>query len=146
MDDTLCQDFFNRPACSAQRQYEALRAVFRDGLSQKEAALRFGYTYDAFRQLVHQFRQDCVAGTPPPFSLPTNADDLPGDPRPHSDNPTPPTAPMSASGAWPPANAGAHAKPASSSSCPCWLLSASTTSPAPLATPPRTASRPTPLC
>jgi transposase len=75
MDDTLCQLFFNQPAGPAQRQYEALRAVFVEGLSQKDAAVRFGYSYDAFRQLVHQFRQDCAAGTPPPFSLPSSADD-----------------------------------------------------------------------
>jgi hypothetical protein len=67
MDDTLCQCFFREPSGPLQRQYEALRAVFIDGLSQKEAAGRFGYSYDAFRQLVHQFRQDCAAGTPPPF-------------------------------------------------------------------------------
>ena len=78
MDDTLCQLFFNQPTCPAQRQYEALRVVFVEGLSQKAAAERFGYTYDAFRQLVHQFRQDCATGNPPPFSLPTNADDLLG--------------------------------------------------------------------
>jgi hypothetical protein len=97
MDDTLCQLFFNQPACPAQRQYEALRAVFIDGLSQKEAAQRFGYTYDAFRQLVHQFRHDCVAGTPPPFSLPTAADVPRDHSSPHPDSPIPPTAPTSAS-------------------------------------------------
>ncbi len=75
MDDILCQNFFNHPACPAQRQYEALRAVFLDGLPQKDAALRFGYTYDAFRQLVHQFRHDCAAGSPPPFLPPIHADD-----------------------------------------------------------------------
>jgi transposase len=75
MDDTRCQDFFNQPAGPAQRQYEALRAVFLEGLAQKDAAVRFGYSYDAFRQFVHQFRQDCAAGTPPPFSLPCSADD-----------------------------------------------------------------------
>jgi len=68
MDGTLCQDFFRQPGCPSQRQYEALRAVFVDGVSQKEAARRFGYSYDAFRQLVHQFRAACAAGTPPPFS------------------------------------------------------------------------------
>jgi len=67
MDDTSCQHFFREPSAPLQRQYEALRAVFIDGLSQKEAAGRFGYSYDAFRQLVHQFRQDCAAGAPPPF-------------------------------------------------------------------------------
>jgi hypothetical protein len=97
MDDTLCQHFFDRPACPAQRQYEALRAVFNGGLSQKDAAERFGYAYDAFRQLVHQFRRDCAAGTPPPFSPPTAVDGLPGPSRHDPLGPTPPNAPMPAS-------------------------------------------------
>lgn len=67
MDDTLCCRFFREPAGPLQRQYEALRAVFLDGLSQKEAAGRFGYSYDAFRQLVHEFRHGCAVGAPPPF-------------------------------------------------------------------------------
>jgi hypothetical protein len=67
MDDTLCRRFFQEPSGPLQRQYEALRAVFLDGLPQKEAADRFGYAYDAFRQLVHQFRRGCAAGTPSPF-------------------------------------------------------------------------------
>jgi hypothetical protein len=75
MDDTLCQNFFSQPSGPAQRQYEALRAVFVEGLSQKDAAVRFGYAYDAFRQLVHQFRLDCAVGTPPPFSRLTHAAD-----------------------------------------------------------------------
>ena len=97
MDDTLCQLFFNLPACPAQRQYEALRAVFVDGLSQKDAAQRFGYAYDAFRQLVHQFRHDCAADAPPPFSLPNAADDLRRRPRRRPHGLTHPTAPTSAS-------------------------------------------------
>jgi len=67
MDDTPCQRFFREPSGALQRQYEALRAVFLDGLSQKAVADRFGYSYDAFRHLVHQFRQGCAASTPPPF-------------------------------------------------------------------------------
>ena len=67
MDDTLCQRFFREPSGPLQRQYEALPAVFIDGLPQKEVAGRFGYSYDAFRQLVHQFRRGCAGGTPPPF-------------------------------------------------------------------------------
>jgi hypothetical protein len=77
MDDTPCRRFFQEPTGPLQRQYEALRAVFLDGLSQKEAAVRFGYSYDAFRQLVHQFRHGCAAGTPPPFF----SSHAPGDPR-----------------------------------------------------------------
>ena len=73
MADDPVRDFFLRPAGVAQRQYEALRCVFLDGGSQKQAAQRFGYSYDAFRQLVHDFRCCCRAGEPPPF-LPRNAE------------------------------------------------------------------------
>ena len=68
MDEDPCRRFFAQPACPQQRQYEALRAVFFEGLSRKEAAGRFGYSYDAFRQLVRDFRQACLRGQPPPFS------------------------------------------------------------------------------
>lgn len=67
-----CHQFFLDPLCVAQRQYEALRCVFVEGCSQKDAAQRFGYSYDAFRQLVHQFRSACRDGNAPPFS-PANA-------------------------------------------------------------------------
>jgi hypothetical protein len=79
MDDTSCRRFFREPSGPLQRQDEALRAVFLDGLCQKEAAGRFGYSYDALRQLVHQFRQGCAAGTPPPFF----SSRAPGGPPPH---------------------------------------------------------------
>ena len=95
MDDTLCQLFFDRPACPAQRQYEALRAVFNGGLSQKDAAERFGYAYNAFRQLVHHFRRDCAAGTPPPLSPLTAVDGSPSHSRHNPHGPISPTAPMS---------------------------------------------------
>ena len=68
MAEDPCRDFFLRPRCAAQRQYEALHAAFVDGCSQQEAAQRFGYSYDAFRQLIGQFRASCLAGNPPPFS------------------------------------------------------------------------------
>jgi hypothetical protein len=68
MDDTAARDFFLKPSCAQQRQYEALRAVFVEGLSQKAAALRFGYSPGAFRQLVLGFRSARAAGKPPPFS------------------------------------------------------------------------------
>jgi hypothetical protein len=97
MDDTLCQLFFEHPACPAQRQYEALRAVFIDGLSQKDAAERFGYAPDAFRHLVHRFRQDIAAGTRPPFSPLMAADDPRGRPSSHPHGPTRPIAPTCAS-------------------------------------------------
>jgi len=77
VDDTLCRQFFTQPADGRHCQYEALRAVFLDGLSQKDVAARFGYSYDAFRQLVHEFRQACNAGNPPPFSLRPHGGGLP---------------------------------------------------------------------
>jgi hypothetical protein len=49
---------FTVPANATQRQYEALRAYFVEGLSGVEAARRFGYTPGSFRVLVHQFRRD----------------------------------------------------------------------------------------
>jgi transposase len=57
MDDSRCREFFSQPTQSYHRQYEALRAVFMEGHSQKEVADRFGYTYDSLRQLVHEFRK-----------------------------------------------------------------------------------------
>jgi hypothetical protein len=67
MDNSSLRDFFLKPSTPGQRQYEALRAVFIDGLSQKEAAERFEYSYGAFRVLVHQFRASMSASHPPPF-------------------------------------------------------------------------------
>jgi len=49
---------FLEPVNSTHRQYEALRAYFVDGLSNKEAAERFGYTEGSFRVLVHEFRKN----------------------------------------------------------------------------------------
>ena len=68
MDDTPARLFFLQPADATQRLYEALRAVFADGCRQKDAAQAAGYSFDAFRQQVRQFRVDCATGQPPPFS------------------------------------------------------------------------------
>ncbi len=60
--------FFLEPAHASQRQYEALRAFFVEGLSSTEAAARFGYSSGSFRVLVHRFRhgprRDFFAPTP----------------------------------------------------------------------------------
>src|SRR5689334_6186936 len=53
---TLARHFLE-PSNSNQRQYEALRAFFVDGVPSAEAARRFGYTPGSFRVLVHQFRK-----------------------------------------------------------------------------------------
>jgi transposase len=59
---------FLQPQNANQRQYEALRAYFVEGLSSKQAAERFGYSPGSFRGLVHRFRQnpqrDFFAPTP----------------------------------------------------------------------------------
>ena len=57
MDDTACQEFFSQTTNPYHRRYEALRAVFVEGRSQKEVAADFGYQYGSFRQLVYEFRQ-----------------------------------------------------------------------------------------
>lgn len=67
MADSSPRDYFLRPSCSSQRQYEALRAVFVDGLPQKDAAERFGCSYGTFRLLVLQFRSTFAGGSAPPF-------------------------------------------------------------------------------
>ncbi len=57
-DLTQWARYFLQPANSTQRQYEALRAYFVEGLPSPEAARRFGYTAGSFRVLCHQFRQN----------------------------------------------------------------------------------------
>jgi transposase len=54
---TNCRRFFAQPATPRQRQYEALRAFFVEGLRSAEAARRFGYSPGAFRVLCHAFRR-----------------------------------------------------------------------------------------
>jgi transposase len=53
---TDCRRFFARPATARQRQYEALRAFYVDGLPSATCARRFGYSPGAFRVLCHAFR------------------------------------------------------------------------------------------
>jgi hypothetical protein len=62
MDDTAYQRYFARPTQTYHRRYEALRAVFVDGRSQKEVAEQFGFQYSSLRQLVYEFRQCRDAG------------------------------------------------------------------------------------
>ena len=57
MDLTECRRFFERPVTSGQRQYEALRAYFIEGLASAEVARRFGYSPAAFRMLCYDFRR-----------------------------------------------------------------------------------------
>jgi transposase len=54
---TKCRRFFTEPATARQRQYEALRAFYLEGLPSAEVARRFGYSPGAFRVLCHAFRR-----------------------------------------------------------------------------------------
>jgi hypothetical protein len=68
MDDTRCRRFFlDADSATYQRQYEALRAIFVDGLAQNDVAEKYGYTHGSMRQLVHGFRTAMRSGSPPPF-------------------------------------------------------------------------------
>jgi len=57
IDLTKCRRFFEKPATPSQRQYEALRAYFVEGLASAEVARRFGYSPAAFRMLCYDFRR-----------------------------------------------------------------------------------------
>ena len=59
MDDTAYQEFFTQPTHTYHRRYEALRAIFVEGRSQKDVAEEFGFTYGTMRQLVFYFREAC---------------------------------------------------------------------------------------
>lgn len=68
MDDTRCRRFFlDADTATYQRQYEALRAIFVDGLPQSDVAGTYGYTHGSMRQLVHWFRAAMRSGSLPPF-------------------------------------------------------------------------------
>jgi transposase len=54
---TKCRRFFAQSATARQRQYEALRAFYVEGLPSAEVARRFGYSPGAFRVLCHAFRR-----------------------------------------------------------------------------------------
>src|SRR3974390_1770280 len=61
IDLTKCRRFFAEPATPRQRQYEALRAFYFEGLPSAEVARRFGYSPGAFRVLCHAFRRRDLA-------------------------------------------------------------------------------------
>jgi len=58
---TRCRRFFAAPATPRQRQYEALRAFYLEGVPSAAAARRFGYSAGAFRVLCHAFRHRDLA-------------------------------------------------------------------------------------
>jgi hypothetical protein len=55
MDDSMCRRFFLEPEQSTHRRYEALRAIFVEGLPPNQVADRFGYRLAALRSLVSRF-------------------------------------------------------------------------------------------
>ena len=55
---TEVQRFFLEPLHPKQRQYEALRRYFVEGVPSKLAAHEFGYSEGAFRVMCHHFRRD----------------------------------------------------------------------------------------
>jgi transposase-like protein len=59
MDDSRCQDFFRQPTHPGHRRFEALRAVFIDGRSQKDVAQAYGFSYGSLRQWVRELRLHC---------------------------------------------------------------------------------------
>ena len=71
MDDTRYQEFFSQPTNPYHRQFEALRAVFAEGRSQKDVAQQFGFNYRSLRQCVYEFRRQqdhpASASMPSPF-------------------------------------------------------------------------------
>jgi hypothetical protein len=70
MDDTAVRRYFTQPTHVYHRQYEALRAVFVEGRSQKEVAEELGFQYHSLRQLVYEFRRSFdarQAATESPF-------------------------------------------------------------------------------
>jgi hypothetical protein len=58
LTDMEAAQFFAAPEVVPQRQYEALRAFFLEGLPSAEVARRFGYSPGSFRVLGHHFRHD----------------------------------------------------------------------------------------
>jgi hypothetical protein len=52
------RSFFLAPESPKQRQYEALRAYFVEGIPSGEVARAFGYTESTFHVLCHHFRRD----------------------------------------------------------------------------------------
>jgi len=55
---SIIRRFFLEPHIPKQRQYEALRAYFVEGLPAQDVAKSFGYSVSAFHVLCHHFRRD----------------------------------------------------------------------------------------
>jgi hypothetical protein len=129
MDDTICRRFFLEPVETSHRRYEALRAIFVDGLPLNQVADRFGYRPSALRSLVSRFRSGCRAGSPPPFSFSTDRDVPPaGNSAKTKAVRSSPQSPTVVCGIWQPITRGVLASLASFCSCLYWLAWASNNS------------------
>jgi hypothetical protein len=64
------KQFFSQPLCSRQRQYEALKAFYHDGVSATEAAARFGFSRAYFKKLRGDFVRHLRQGHNPFFQQP----------------------------------------------------------------------------
>ncbi len=56
------KDFFLKPTSTSQKQYEALRCYFVDGLPAVAVAKQFGYTYRGFTTLITTFNKEIDSG------------------------------------------------------------------------------------
>lgn len=56
------REFFLSPHSVAQKQYEALRMYFAEGIKAKDVARKFGYTYRGFTTIVADFRKKIKQG------------------------------------------------------------------------------------
>ena len=61
------EEYFIKPLLPNQRNYEALKAFYCDGVGAKETAEKFGLTPKYFKKIRHQFRQDLKKGIDPFF-------------------------------------------------------------------------------
>ena len=62
--------FFSQPSCARQRQYEALKAFYHDGLSAAEVTTRFGFSTAYFKKLRTEFLHQLRQGINPFFQQP----------------------------------------------------------------------------
>jgi transposase len=58
-------DFFRNPKTAQQRQYDALRDYYLNGLSQKDASKKYGYTPSSFQTVVRDFKKQRIVFFPP---------------------------------------------------------------------------------
>lgn len=77
MEDSRCRQYFLAPQETSQRRYEALRAIFLEGVPLAVVAERFGYKVSTLKSMACRFRASCRGDAAPPFSFRMAADDTP---------------------------------------------------------------------